>query len=74
MWSAEQHRIALFPGTFDPFTIGHKSLVERGLTCVDEIVIAIGINEKKKTYYTLEQRIEAIRRLYADEPRVRVIS
>ena len=74
MWSAEPHRIALFPGTFDPFTIGHKSLVERGLTCVDEIVIAIGINEKKKTYYTLEQRIEAIRRLYADEPRVRVIS
>ena len=74
MWSAEQHRIALFPGTFDPFTIGHKSLVERGLTCVDEIVIAIGINEKKKTYYTLEQRIEAIRRLYADEPRVRVVS
>ena len=74
MWSAEQHRIALFPGTFDPFTIGHKSLVERGLTCVDEIVIAIGINEKKKTYYTLEQRIEAINRLYADEPRVRVIS
>ncbi len=74
MWSAEQHRIALFPGTFDPFTIGHKSLVERGLTCVDEIVIAIGINEKKKTYYTLEQRIEAIRRLYAEEPRVRVIS
>lgn len=41
---------------------------------MDEIVIAIGINEKKKTYYTLEQRIEAIRRLYADEPRVRVIS
>ena len=74
MWSAERHRIALFPDTFDPFTIGHKSLVERGLTCVDEIVIAIGINEKKKTYYTLEQRIEAIRRLYADEPRVRVIS
>lgn len=74
MWSAERHRIALFPGTFDPFTIGHKSLVERGLTCVDEIVIAIGINEKKKTYYTLEQRIEAIRRLYADEPRVRVVS
>ena len=41
---------------------------------MDEIVIAIGINEKKKTYYTLEQRIEAIRRLYADEPRVRVVS
>lgn len=74
MWSTEQRRIALFPGTFDPFTLGHQSLVERVLTCVDEVVIAIGINEKKRTYYTLEQRVEAIRKLYADEPRVKVIT
>ena len=40
-------RIALFPGTFDPFTIGHASLVERGLNLVDEIIISIGINDKK---------------------------
>ncbi len=74
MWSAEQRRIALFPGTFDPFTLGHQSLVKRVLTCVDAVVIAIGINEKKQTYYTLEQRVEAIRKLYADEPRVKVIT
>ena len=74
MWSAEQRRIALFPGTFDPFTLGHQSLVKRVLTCADAVVIAIGINEKKQTYYTLEQRMAAIRALYAEEPRVKVIT
>lgn len=74
MWLTEQRRIALFPGTFDPFTLGHQSLVSRVLTCADVVVIAIGINEKKQTYYTLEQRVEAIRNLYADEPRVKVIT
>ena len=65
-------RIALFPGTFDPFTIGHASLVERGLNLVDEIIISIGINDKKKTYFSLEKRLEAIQELYKDEPRVQV--
>ena len=74
MWSAEQRRIALCPGTFDPFTLGHQSLVKRVLTCADAVVIAIGINEKKQTYYTLEQRVSAIRALYAEEPRVKVIT
>ncbi len=67
-------RIALFPGTFDPFTIGHQSLVSRGLALVDEIIISIGINDKKQTYFTLEKRLEAIRCLYKDEPRVKVMS
>lgn len=74
MWSAEQRRIALFPGTFDPFTLGHHSLVRRVLICADAVVIAIGINEKKQTYYTLEQRVEAIRTLYAGDERVKVIT
>lgn len=65
-------RIALFPGTFDPFTIGHQSLVTRGLALVDEIVVAIGINDKKQTYFSLEKRLEAIRNLYQEEPRVKV--
>ncbi|MCD7935669.1 MAG: pantetheine-phosphate adenylyltransferase [Tannerellaceae bacterium] len=65
-------RIALFPGTFDPFTIGHQSLVSRGLALVDEIIISIGINDKKLTYYSLEKRLEAIEKLYKDNPRVRV--
>lgn len=67
-------RIALFPGTFDPFTIGHQSLVERGLALVDEIVIAIGVNDKKSTYFSLEKRIEAIQNLYMNDPRVKVVS
>lgn len=67
-------RIALFPGTFDPFTIGHESLVKRGLTVMDEIVIAIGVNESKKTFFSIEKRIEMISNLYADNPYVRVES
>ncbi|SFL31123.1 Phosphopantetheine adenylyltransferase [Porphyromonadaceae bacterium KH3CP3RA] len=67
-------RIALFPGTFDPFTIGHESLVRRGLSLVDEIVIAIGINEAKKSFFPLDQRLSMIRGLYENEPRVRVES
>lgn len=67
-------RIALFPGTFDPFTIGHQSLVTRGLTLVDEIIISIGINDKKLTYFSLEKRIQAIENLYRRNPRVKVRS
>lgn len=66
-------RIALFPGTFDPFTIGHQSLVSRGLALVDEIIISIGVNEKKQTYFSLEKRLNFISRLYADDPRVVVM-
>lgn len=67
-------RIALFPGTFDPFTIGHESLVRRGLMLVDEIVIAIGVNEAKKSHFSIEDRLEMIRDLYKNEPRVHVES
>jgi len=67
-------KIALFPGTFDPFTIGHLSLIERGLKLVDEIVIAIGINPNKKTFYSLEQRMETISKLFQDNPHVSVRS
>lgn len=67
-------RTALFPGTFDPFTIGHESLVRRGLELVDSIVISIGVNDTKKNYFPLQKRIESIRNLYRDEPRVKVES
>lgn len=74
MLSTNSKRIALFPGTFDPFTTGHESLVKRGLALVDEIIISIGVNDKKQTYFSLENRLEAIRQLYKNEPRVRVLS
>ena len=67
-------RKAIFPGTFDPFTIGHYSVVERALTFMDEIVIGIGINENKNTYFPIEKREEMIRELYKDEPRIKVMS
>lgn len=63
---------AIFPGTFDPFTIGHFSVVKRALTFMDELVIGIGINEGKRTWFPTEKRIEMVRRLYENEPRVRV--
>lgn len=65
-------RRAIFPGTFDPFTIGHYSIVKRALTFMDEIIIGIGINENKKTYFQTEERVEMIRRLYKDDLRVKV--
>lgn len=64
---------AIFPGTFDPFTIGHQSLINRGLQMVDEIIIAIGVNEKKQTYFPLERRIEAIEKLYKNNSNIRVM-
>ena len=63
---------AIFPGTFDPFTIGHHSLVKRSLELVDEIVIAIGVNDAKRSYFSLEKRIEMIRSLYKSDERVSV--
>lgn len=67
-------KIALFPGTFDPFTIGHQSIIERALSLFDEIIIAIGINDSKRTYFTLEERVRMIRRLYQDNPQIKVDS
>lgn len=67
-------RKAVFPGTFDPFTIGHHSLVKRSLKLVDEIVIAIGINDAKKSYFSAEKRIEMIESLYKGDHRITVDS
>ena len=64
---------ALFPGSFDPFTVGHKDIVDRALKCVaDEVVIAVGVNADKKSATTAEERIAAIRKVYQNEPRVTV--
>ncbi|MDR3060989.1 MAG: pantetheine-phosphate adenylyltransferase, partial [Dysgonamonadaceae bacterium] len=65
-------KIAVFPGTFDPFTIGHLSLVNRGLKLVDEIVIAIGINPNKKTFFSLEDRVKMVSLIFKDNKRVKI--
>ncbi len=67
-------RTAIFPGTFDPFTIGHNALVRRALQLVDELYIAIGINTEKRTMFSLEERTERIATLYKEEPRIHVVS
>ena len=67
-------RIALFPGTFDPFTIAHAAIVKRALAFTDEIIIGIGVNEQKKTLFTLERRIYFIEQLYKEEDRISVTS
>lgn len=64
---------AIFPGTFDPFTIGHYSIVQRGLKLFDEIVIAIGTNQAKKTFFSLEKRKEIINQAFVNEPRVKIM-
>jgi len=67
-------RRAIFPGSFDPFTIGHYSIVMRGLSLFDEIVIGIGTNQSKKTLFSVEKRLEMIQQAFADEPRVKVMA
>ncbi len=63
---------AIFPGTFDPFTIGHYSIVMRGLELFDEIVIGIGVNQSKKTHFDVEKRIEIVQQAFQGEPRISV--
>lgn len=63
---------AIFPGTFDPFTIGHYSIVERTLTFMDEIIIGIGVNENKNTFFPVDKRVEMIKELYKNDNRVKV--
>ncbi len=67
-------RIAIFPGSFDPFTVGHASIVERGLPLFDEIIIGVGINENKRALLSPDERVRAISELYAEEPRIRVVA
>lgn len=66
------NRVAVFPGSFDPFTIGHEAIVRRALTLFDEIIIAIGANALKKSYYSLETRKSMISLVFKDEPRIKV--
>lgn len=70
------NRTAIFPGSFNPFTIGHKSVVDRALPLFDRLIIAIGVNAGKHQADDpeIEAGIEAIRRIYADNPKVEVCS
>lgn len=65
-------RIAIFPGSFDPFTIGHENILTRALKIFDEVVVGVGINGSKQSMHTPEERIAHIKELYAGNPRVSV--
>lgn len=65
-------KIALFPGSFDPITKGHVSVVKRAIPLFDEVIVAIGINSSKQYMFPLENRKAWIEEVFADEPKVRV--
>ena len=65
-------KIAVFPGSFDPITLGHESLVLRSLSLFDEIIIAIGINTSKDYYFSIEQRQKWIREVFKAYPQIEV--
>jgi pantetheine-phosphate adenylyltransferase len=67
-------RIALFPGSFDPFTKGHEDIVRRGLNLFDEVVIGIGNNATKKRYFPLEMMKELIESTFRENETVKVIT
>ena len=65
---------ALFPGSFDPITLGHYDIIKRGIHLFDEIIVAIGINAEKKYMFSLEQRQKFIEDAFAIEPKIKVIT
>ncbi len=70
----DNKRIAMFQGSFDPFTRGHESIVRRSLPLFDEIVVAVVSNIAKKPFMSLDNRLEFIKQVFAAEPRVRVVA
>lgn len=66
--------LALFPGSFDPFTAGHEAILRRMLPLFDKIVVAVGINSEKQYMFSVEERMERIRTMLSDCPTVEVTS
>jgi pantetheine-phosphate adenylyltransferase len=65
-------KIAVFPGSFDPITVGHVDLVHRALPLFDQVIVAVGVNSTKKYLFSLEQRMEWLSAVFADNPKVKV--
>lgn len=68
------HKTLLFPGSFDPFTIGHKWVVDKALTIADRVVIAIGVNENKRRTFAIDEVETMIKNAYAQNPQVEVVT
>ena len=67
-------RRAIFPGSFDPLTLGHYDIIQRGITLFDELVIAIGINAEKKYMFSVDERMGFIKESFKDEPKIKVLT
>jgi len=67
-------RIALFPGTFDPITLGHLDIIDRALPLFDKLIVGIGRNASKTPMYTEEQRLHWVRECYKDNPKVEAVT
>ncbi len=67
-------RRAIFPGSFDPLTLGHYDIIKRGITLFDELYIAIGINADKKYMFPLEERQKFIEEAFKDEPSIKIVT
>lgn len=65
---------AIFPGSFDPITLGHYDIIKRGVTLFDEVIVAIGINADKKYMFTVDERKKFIEDTFADEPKIKVMT
>ncbi len=66
-------RSAVFPGSFDPITRGHENVIRRAMPLFDEIYVALGVNSEKKSYFTIGQRLDFIRQVFADAPQIKVV-
>ncbi|MFH6604776.1 pantetheine-phosphate adenylyltransferase [Maribacter algicola] len=64
---------AIFPGSFDPLTLGHDDIIRRGITLFDELIIAVGINAEKKYMFSLDERMSFIKEAFKDEPSIKVM-
>ena len=67
-------KTAVFPGTFDPYTKGHESVIQKVLPLFDKIIIGIGINSEKSGFFPLEDRIDWIKKVYKNEPKIEVVT
>ncbi|TRW23982.1 pantetheine-phosphate adenylyltransferase [Flavobacterium zepuense] len=67
-------KVAVFPGSFDPITLGHYDIIKRGVSLFDKVIVAIGVNAEKKYMFTLDERLHFIEESFKDEPKVEVIT
>lgn len=65
---------ALFPGSFDPITLGHYDIIKRGVKLFDEVIVAIGVNSEKKYMFSLEDRKRFLEEAFKNEPKVKVVT